>query len=191
MGSTLTLMALSIKVRGKMICRMGMGMKFGRMGLSMMAITRKGRNMALGCMSGSMLRSMMATGLKIELKGLGFILGLMADAMKDIGVIITCMGKEFTHGKTDENMTVTIKWIRNMVSVSTIGLMVVDMKACGLMVNSMAQASTLHQINAFAQASGKTGKGSDGSMRMQRQQQCRTGLFRQSLSQPTNDCSIN
>lgn len=67
---------------GKMIYRMGMGLKVGLMGLNMKEIIKVERNMEKEHILGLMGLSMWVLGLKIEFLGRELIHGLMEENMK-------------------------------------------------------------------------------------------------------------
>ena len=61
----------------------------------------------------------------------------MAENMKESGKITIWRELEYMFGTTDENMKVSIKMIRNMVSEFILGQMAVAMKDTGLKASNM------------------------------------------------------
>lgn len=72
--------------------------------------------------------------------------GLMVDSILGHGKIITCMVMEYILGRMAEDMKATMKWIKNMGTVSINGLTAEDMREIGLTENSTGKANISYLI---------------------------------------------
>ena len=95
-----------------------------------------------------------------------FTPGLMGGLMRVHGKTITCMAMELTHGVTEESMKENIIWTKNTGTEFTIGLMVVVMKATGLMESNMVKANTFFLLVLQKLASGRRANAYAGSSKL-------------------------
>lgn len=102
---------------------------------------------------------MSVSGLKTKFMDMALTNGLMDEDMKDNGTKITCMGTEFTPGKMEDVMKVTMLKTESMVMASMYGLMDESTKANGKTVANMESASILlKETQSHAKDNGKKEK---------------------------------
>lgn len=141
MGSEyiLTRMEESMRDFGLIIVKMDMDLKNGRTEAVIKAILNLGLNKDKVFINGVMGAIIRATGKTIIFKDMANMFGKMEGPTKDYGEGAKCMEKESIHGKMEEGMKESTKMIRNMAVVNTIGLMVKNFRALGLMAKGKVE----------------------------------------------------
>ena len=150
-----------MKGNGRMICRMDMGLKHGRMGRSLKGIILLGRNREGAFINGRMGQSMKASGRGIGLKVKALILGQIKGNIQVHGLIIICMGRVFIFGLMGGNMKVLMKMIKNKDLEFILGRMEENMKVIGLRENNMAVGSLFRAMKG-GKVFGRKAKGLSG-----------------------------
>jgi len=126
-----TRMDKSMKVSGKMICKMVQEKKSLKMAASTMECSKTVRNGDKAPINGLIVVCILVTGLTIISKEMVNITGQMAEFTKAAGKKTSLMARVSTIGLTEDDMTEIMKMTRNMGLVHTTGQMEKLTKATG------------------------------------------------------------
>ena len=165
MVSTSIRTELDMRVSGKMISNTDTVRKYGPITHNMRAFTTRVKSMDVDFTSGRMAQDTTENGSRIELRAMENISGKTVELTLDNGKIIICTVKVPIPGLTEGDTKASTKWIRNMDTVFTTGLMAVYIKAIGLMESNMARASTFSRQAKSKSVSGLTAKEPSGYTR--------------------------
>ena len=165
MVSTSIRTELDMRVRGRMISNTDTVRKYGPITHNMRAFTMRVKSMDVDFTSGRMAQDTTENGSRIELRAMENISGKTVELTLDNGKIIICTVKVPIPGLMEGDMKANTKWIRNMDTEFTTGLMAVYIKAIGLMESNMARASTFSRQAKSKSVSGLTAKEPSGYTR--------------------------
>jgi hypothetical protein len=157
-------MAPSTRVNGNKTCSMAMELKSGKMAALMKANTSRGKGTDMENKNGAMEASLREIGTSTRSMVMAGMFGQMADPMRVTGKMITCMGEEFTLGRTDALTRATTMMIKNTDSEFIHGLMVGSIMACGKMGSSTGKANISYHREFNDEAAGEKESVKNGLM---------------------------